>query len=284
MISTCRQSVGALHRYRQSVGLLAAAHFVGFIGWAATRYGFKTSISETLLKDIGRGMVSSGLQAVGYDQVWLDDGWALPRDRSSHKIVADPKLFPSGMPSLIAYLHSINLRFGIYTSKGNLTCLGGAAGQPKRPGSLGFEKIDAEMFAKEWQVDAVKDDGCGATPVGTNPWTAMRDALNATGRPVFYAIHAGNCENWCVLIALQQSFLCVVNLTLHCRQLFRTDYNCVNGSIANMWRTGPDLIASDFDVWTTRLDLATLPEQAALVGPGSFANPDFLEVSEYTIS
>ena len=58
----------------------------------------------------------------------------------------------------------------------------------------------------------------------------------------------------------------------------------MNGSIANMWRTGPDLIASDFDVWTNRLDLATLPEQAALVGPGSFANPDFLEVSEYIIS
>ena len=77
----------------------------------------------------------------------------------------------------------------------------------------------------------------------------MRDALNKTGRPMFFAIHAGNCENW------------------------TTNVDCVNGSVANMWRTGPDLVASSFATWTNRLDLATLPEQAALVGPGAFANP-----------
>ena len=164
------------------------------MGWSSW-YGFKTSISETLVKDIGDGMKASGLSAVGYDQVWLDDGWALLRDASSHKIVADPKLFPSGMKSLVAHLHSIGLKFGIYTSKGNLTCLGTLKGQPKRPGSYGHEAIDADMFAREWDVDGVKDDGCGDTP-GHNPWTAMRDALNRTGKPVFYAIHAGNCENW----------------------------------------------------------------------------------------
>ena len=128
------------------------------------------------------------------------------------------------------------------TSKGNTTCLG-------RPGSGGFEQIDADVFAHEWQVDAVKDDGCGAIPPGYNPWTTMRDALNKTGRPMFFAIHAGNCENW------------------------TTNVDCVNGSVANMWRTGPDLVASSFATWTNRLDLATLPEQAALVGPGAFANP-----------
>ena len=52
----------------------------------------------------------------------------------------------------------------------------------------------------------------------------------------------------------------------------------MNGSIANMWRTGGDLVGSDYGVWTNRLDLATLPEQAAMVGPGSFANPDYLQV------
>ena len=31
-------------------------------------------------------------------------------------------------------------------------------------------------------------------------------------------------------------------------------------------------------MWTNRLDLATLPAQRALAGPGSFPNPDFLEV------
>jgi hypothetical protein len=82
----------------------------------------------------------------------------------------------------------------------------------------------------------------------------MRDALNKTGRPVFFAIHAGNCENW------------------------STPVSCVNGSIANSWRTGGDLSGSSFAMWTNRLDLATQPAQAALSGPGSFPNPDFLEV------
>ena len=35
-----------------------------------------------------------------------------------------------------------------------------------------------------------------------------------------------------------------------------------------------------FDMWTNRLDLATTPLQAALVGPGAIANPDFLEVAK----
>lgn len=105
----------------------------------------------------------------------------------------------------------------------------------------------------------------------------MRDALNKTGRKIWYAIHAGNCEDWSQPV------------------------NCVNGSVANMWRTGGDLSSSSFDMWTNRtyrklcvlgqqppvrlytciaagLDLATLPAQRALAGPGSFPNPDFLEV------
>ena len=56
----------------------------------------------------------------------------------------------------------------------------------------------------------------------------MRDALNKTGRKMWYAIHAGNCEDWSQPV------------------------NCVNGSVANMWRTGGDLSSSSFDMWTNR--------------------------------
>lgn len=204
-----------------------------------------------MVREMGEGMVSSGLSAAGYEHIWLDDGWAVSRDSRGH-IVEDKQLFPGGMKALVAYIHSLKLKFGIYTSKGNLTCLGYQKTQPKRPGSCGFEQIDADVYAHEWQVDQVKDDGCGSCP--HNPWTAMRDALNKTGRPIFFAIHAGNCENW------------------------STPVSCVNGSIANSWRTGGDLSSSTFAMWTNRLDLATLPAQAALAGPGAFPNPDFLEV------
>ena len=33
--------------------------------------------------------------------------------------------------------------------------------QPNRPGSCGYEKVDADTYVNDWQVDQVKDDGCG---------------------------------------------------------------------------------------------------------------------------
>ena len=206
-----------------------------------------------MVRDMADGMVSSGLHAAGYQHIWIDDGWAVGRDSKGHVLV-EASLFPSGMRALSDYIHARGLKFGIYTSKGPLTCLGYApTGQPKRPGSCGFETIDAEVYAHEWQVDQVKDDGCGQCSQH-DPWVAMRDALNKTGRPILFAVHAGNCNNW------------------------STPVQCVNGSVANMWRTGGDLSAGTYSMWTNRLDLATTPMQAALAGPGAFPNPDFLEV------
>ena len=45
-----------------------------------------------------------------------------------------------------------------------------------------------------------------------------------------------------------------------------------------MWRTGGDLSQMSYDMWLNRLDLATDQRMRKYVGPGSFANPDFLEV------
>jgi hypothetical protein len=58
----------------------------------------------------------------------------------------------------------------------------------RRPGSLGYEKIDADTYA-EWQVDFLKYDNCfddGTIPEVRYP--VMRDALNQTGRPIFFSL------------------------------------------------------------------------------------------------
>jgi hypothetical protein len=44
--------------------------------------------------------------------------------------------------------------FAAGESPGNLTCLGYQSTQPKRPGSCGFEDVDANVYAHEWQVQA----------------------------------------------------------------------------------------------------------------------------------
>jgi alpha-galactosidase len=126
------------------------------MGWSSW-YGFTQNINEGMLRGMADGMVSSGLHAAGYQHIWLDDGWALPRDNVTRKPRVDEKLFPSGMRNLSDYMHSRGLKFGIYTSKGPLTCLGYQPTQPQRPGSCGFEQIDADTYAHDWRVDQVKE-------------------------------------------------------------------------------------------------------------------------------
>ena len=57
-----------------------------------------------------------------------------------------------------------------------------------RPGSLHYEAIDAKTYAS-WNVDYLKYDNCYDD--GTKPevrYPPMRDALNATGRPIFFSM------------------------------------------------------------------------------------------------
>jgi alpha-galactosidase len=67
-------------------------------------------------------------------------------------MVPDPATFPSGMKAVGDYIHSLGLKYGVYSSAGNWTCQG-------RAGSLFNEDIDAADFAA-WGVDYLKYDNC----------------------------------------------------------------------------------------------------------------------------
>lgn len=75
------------------------------------------------------------------------------------------------------------LQFGLYSSAGSRTCLGCCQGSRRH------EPQDAAAFA-EWGVDYLKYDNCFVEPGDdvVPRFTAMRDALNATGRPILYAM------------------------------------------------------------------------------------------------
>jgi len=63
------------------------------------------------------------------------------------------------MKQLADYVHSKGLKFGLYSDSGKLT-------YQKRPGSLGYEDINAETYAS-WGVDYLKYDnyyGNGTKP------------------------------------------------------------------------------------------------------------------------
>ena len=92
------------------------------IGWSSW-YGFTQNINDTMLREMADGMVASGLHAAGYSHIWIDDGWAVGRQQGTGHIIEDPKLFPNGMRNLSDYIHSLGLKFGIYTSKGGKACM-----------------------------------------------------------------------------------------------------------------------------------------------------------------
>lgn len=120
-------------------------------------------------------LVSSGMRDLGYDHIVLDDCWHPSRDNITGELVPFPEFFPDGMVPVINYLHGLGIKFGLYTSVGDLTCHGGWS-----PGSLGHFEQDANTFAK-WGVDYVKVDYCGH---GDSPdgHKNLSRAMNATGR------------------------------------------------------------------------------------------------------
>ena len=84
------------------------------------------------------------------DHIILDDCWHPSRDNTTGELVPFPRFFPDGMVPVIDYLHNLGIKFGLYTSVGDVTCHGGWS-----PGSLGHFEQDANTFAK-WGVDYVK--------------------------------------------------------------------------------------------------------------------------------
>jgi alpha-galactosidase len=222
---------------------LARTPPMGFNNWNTT--GCRAVFNESMIKSIADIFVSRGLRDVGYQYVNIDDCWALPQRNAQGNLVADPARFPSGMKALGDYIHARGLKFGIYTSAGTKTC--NTAGFP---GGLGHEQQDANLFAS-FGVDYLKYDNCNNQGVdAVQRYTAMRDALANTGRPIVFSI----CE-W-----------------------GRTGPPKVwewGKGVGNLWRTTGDIA----DNWGSMIGKAQANRALAQwAGPGHWNDPDMLEV------
>jgi alpha-galactosidase len=221
---------------------LARTPPMGFNNWNFTHCD--STFNETTIKAVADAFVSKGLRDVGYDQVNIDDCWALPQRNAQGNLVPDPARFPSGVKALADYVHARGMKFGIYTSAGTKTC--NTAGFP---GGLGHEQQDANLFAS-WGVDYLKYDNCNNQGVDAiQRYTAMRDALAATGRPIVFSI----CE-W------GQSTPKVWTW---------------GAGMGNLWRTTGDIS----DNWSSMISrVHTNDDLARYAGPGHWNDPDMLEV------
>ena len=145
------------------------------MGWN-TWNTFGCNINEQLIHDAADVMISSGMKDAGYKYLIIDDCWQGGRD-SMGFIYPDPAKFPSGMKSIVDYVHSKGLKFGIYSDPGNKTCAG-------YEGSRGHEYQDAKMYSI-WGVDFLKYDWCNTDSLNAFwAYTTMRDAIHAAGRPI----------------------------------------------------------------------------------------------------
>jgi len=222
---------------------------MGWNSWNA----FGLDINSKIVKAVADSMVSKGLAAAGYQYIVIDDGWQIDRDKNG-KIIADSTHFPEGIKYLADYIHSKGLKFGIYTCCGTKTCGG-------RPGSYGYETIDAKTYA-EWGVDFVKEDWCNTDGLDTRTqYKIMSDALKATGRPMILSL----CE-WGV----------------------SSPWEWGKG-IGAMWRTTND-IQDCFDCvrnWGGMGYTQILEKNvnlAPFAGPGYWNDPDMLEVGNKALT
>ena len=259
---------------------------MGFNDW----YSFGCNITAQNFRDTADLFVSTGLRDAGYKYINIDDCWmtgrdiprgnpakaTVGRDPVTLKLIPDPAYFPdfdqngngvidpsekqNGIKALADYIHARGLKIGIYSSAGTTTCQGLA-------GSLGYEQIDAQTWA-DWGIDYVKIDTCGAHSVTTLDgrtysypdtvagyqarFTAMSDALLATGRPMVYSI--------CDFTTSGQTWTWGTN-------------------VGNLWRTTGDVTASFASLLKTFKANVVLGQYA---GPGHWNDPDILQVGNGT--
>jgi alpha-galactosidase len=158
------------------------------MGWNSWNK-FACNVSEDLIKGMADAVVKSGMKDAGYVYVNIDDCWQVSRDANAN-IVVDPQRFPHGMKAVGDYIHSLGLKFGVYSDAGSKTCAG-------RPGGLGHEYQDAIQYAA-WGVDYLKYDWCNTTTQDAKAsYANIRTALDASGRPIVLSIcEWGKAQPW----------------------------------------------------------------------------------------
>ncbi|KAM3408718.1 hypothetical protein ACQJBY_001657 [Aegilops geniculata] len=238
-VGECRVvHVGEAHRRSMLANGLGATPPMGWNSW--NHFGCDGN-GEVVIRETADALVSTGLAAVGYRYVNLDDCWAEPERDAKGNLAANKKTFPHGIKALADYVHSKGLKLGIYSDAGYKTCA------KAQPGSLGHEEQDAKTFVS-WGIDYLKYDNCNngdTKPLQRYP--DMSKALMQAGRPIFFNL----CE-W--------------------GDMHPARWGAAYG---NSWRTTNDIE----DTWDSMVSIADQNEVwAEYARPGGWNDPDMLEV------
>ncbi|KAK2644130.1 hypothetical protein Ddye_019325 [Dipteronia dyeriana] len=209
------------------------------MGWNSWNH-YQCNIDEKIVQRTADALVSTGLAAVGYKYVNIDDCWAEGERDLRGNFKAKISTFPSGIKALSDYVHSRGLKLGIYSDAGYRTC------SKTMPGSLGHEEQDAKTLA-EWGVDYLKYDNC------YNDGTRPQQRLHILS----------NCS--------------IIYIRIYSHYSLRGEENPAKwaGWYGNVWRTTGDIK----DSWESITSIADQNNVwGRYAGPGKWNDPDMLEV------
>jgi alpha-galactosidase len=190
------------------------------LGWSSWSF-IRHNPTAAKIEAQADAMKSSGLAAVGFQYVNLDDFWYQcpgsqgPNVDANGRWVTDTTKFPNsgttnGIQVVADHVHADGLSFGLYVTPGisaqavakntpilgtsfhakdiattaserNFNCHGMVGIDYSKPGAQAFVNSWADQFAS-WGVDYVKIDGVGTSDVpDIQAWST---ALRQTGRPI----------------------------------------------------------------------------------------------------
>lgn len=228
--------VGGLHK-------LALTPPMGWNSWNV----WGTSVDADKVRAAADAMEKSGLAAVGFQYVNIDDAWEGARDASG--VLQTNEKFPD-MKGLADYVHAKGLKLGIYSSPGPETCA-------RYPGSYEHEQIDADTWAA-WGIDYLKHDWClyrviakdNSLPELQKPYLVMRAALDKASRDIVYSLcqyGMGNVWEWGADVG------------------------------GNLWRTTGDIV----DTWASMSGIGFSQNGIEKhAGPGHWNDPDMLVIGK----
>ena len=228
------------------------------------------AVSQEKVLSSAKAMVASGLVNHGWSYINIDDGWQGVRGGQFNAIQPNSK-FPD-MKSLSDEIHSMGLRFGIYSTPWQGTYEGHIGGScdnedgtydwikagncneffkyDKRKEHYNFGKIafiekDSKQWA-QWGVDYLKYDWNPVDPAHTEDMSA---ALDVSGRDIVYSLS----NNAKIAVASQLA------------------------KFSNCWRTTGDMN----DSWKSMSSIGFSQDPwAPFAGPGHWPDPDMLVVGQ----
>lgn len=260
-------------------------------GWNSW-YSQFTGVSEASTKEQVLLMEQKGLTAVGFNIIWIDEGWwginagcysdnrpnanratAEHKWRGANGAAVPNDKFPD-VKAFADWLHARGLKLGWYTDVGDGSCgrSWGAGGE----NWFAQYRADLKQF-KEWGVDALKVDHCGGEGSPSNAPATPGTGHNDFNQMANFQTYAGFYQAMREPDPDRPGETLGGNIILNICEWGEEASGDWAYKIAHSWRTGSDLgapaLGRYYDYWNRNLNNGASR-------PGAFNDPDYLVLTD----